>query len=158
MWHLQAWSYPARVAFERDVQALRKHRAMVENGSLRDGGVSPPAVGRYFTSFKLHLASSSVEVSSSAPPLPAGLSKEVVVADYLRAMGVEILTHLQRKFGAHFTMEVIQWCITVPSIWDDSAKATMKLCLVAAGLVSCVGGSPHPLTVVLEPEAASFHC
>jgi hypothetical protein len=32
----------------------------------------------------------------------------------------------------------------VPSIWDNAAKAVMKNCMVAAGLVN----SPHALTMV----------
>ncbi|KAG0612543.1 hypothetical protein M758_6G035900 [Ceratodon purpureus] len=152
-WELKAWGYPARSEYERDVQALRKHRAK----GLPLDDPAAPTMGKYLTRFKLHLASHDMGVSS-ASPLPVGLTAEVVIADYLCGMGDVILAHLQRKYGEHLTMEVIQWCITVPSIWDDSAKVKMRSCMIDAGLVKCEGGSPHPLIVVLEPEAASFHC
>jgi hypothetical protein len=42
------------------------------------------------------------------------------------------------------TEQAIQWCVTVPSIWDNAAKAVMKNCMVAAGLVN----SPHAFTMV----------
>lgn len=153
-WQLKSWGYPARVDFERDVQALRKH---LKNGSPSDA-LPPPTLGHYLTKFKLHLAGANMQAMSSASALPEGLTKKVVIADYLREMGGLVLSHLQRKFGAHLTMAVVQWCITVPSIWNDFAKATMKSCMAAAGLVQGADGSPHPLIVVLEPEAAAFHC
>ena len=55
----------------------------------------------------------------------------------------------------------------VPAIWDDAAKATMRRAMADAGLVpdavlgaqsSAKTGSPHPLLMVLEPEAASIYC
>ncbi|KAG0620323.1 hypothetical protein M758_4G207200 [Ceratodon purpureus] len=156
-WELKSWGYSARTDFERDVQACRKHRTNIAKG-LPSDGVAAPTQGQYLTKFKLHLASSDMEAMSTALPLPIGLTKEVVIADYLRGRGGVIVTHLQHRFGAHFTMEMLQCCITVPAIWDDSAKATMKSCMEAAGLVKGVSGSPHPLIVVLEPEAASFYC
>ena len=152
-WQLKSWGFPARVEYERDIQALRKQR----DTKSGDDSSSPATVGKYLSRFKLHLASKEMGVSS-ASPLPPGLTVEQVITDYLREMGALILKHMRDKYGGHFTKEVIQWCITVPSIWDNSAKATMKACMVSAGLVSGVDGSPHPLVVVLEPEAASFHC
>lgn len=153
-WQLKSWGYPARVEYERDIQAVRKQR----DTKPSDDSSSPPAtVGKYLSRFKLHLASKDMRVSS-ASPLPPGLTVEQVITDYLREMGVFILKHMKDKYGAHFTNEVIQWCVTVPSIWDNSAKATMKHCMVSAGLVDGMDGSPYPLIVVLEPEAASFHC
>ena len=152
-WELKAWGYPARAEYERDVQALRKHRAK----GLPVDDPAAPTLGKYLNRFKLHLASKEMG-ASSASPLPVGLTVEVVIADYLREMGAVIVAHLQRKFGEHLTMEFIQWCVTVPSIWDNSAKVRMKSCMVDAGLVGGEGGSAHPPIVVLEPEAASFHC
>jgi hypothetical protein len=70
-------------------------------------------------------------------------------------------------------IQTTRWCITVPAIWDDKAKDTMKkgqCCLFAplshsiavlsmAGLIKSAkspNGSPHPPMIVLEPEAASI--
>ncbi|KAH3713377.1 heat shock 70 kDa protein 12A-like [Dreissena polymorpha] len=46
----------------------------------------------------------------------------------------------------------IHWVITVPAIWDDSAKNFMRLAAQKAGIDSA------KLTIALEPEAASIYC
>ncbi|KAH3738013.1 hypothetical protein DPMN_044616 [Dreissena polymorpha] len=46
----------------------------------------------------------------------------------------------------------IHWVITVPAIWDDSAKNFMRLATKKAGI------SSEKLTIALEPEAASIYC
>ena len=147
-YHLKSWGYSARADYERDIMAARRQ--------IRSGGPSNssllPNVGIYISKLKLHLASSSVT------KLPPWLTVEALITDYLREMGVLILKTLQDHYGAQLTKDMIQWCITVPSIWDNYAKEMMKTCMTGAGLVHGVDGSPHPLIVVLEPEAASFHC
>jgi hypothetical protein len=53
------------------------------------------------------------------------------------------------------------WLFAVPAMWNDGAKQTMKRCAELAGLVRGKGqtkGSPFPLIIVLEPEAASIYC
>lgn len=58
----------------------------------------------------------------------------------------------------------MQWCLTVPAIWEDSAKQKMKMFAERAGMVQGrytprgVEASPHKLIICLEPEAASFYC
>jgi hypothetical protein len=51
----------------------------------------------------------------------------------------------------------IQWCLTVPAIWDEDAKQEMKRIAEIAGLIG-PGASQHPLLIVLEPEAAAVYC
>ncbi|XP_069128996.1 heat shock 70 kDa protein 12A-like [Argopecten irradians] len=46
----------------------------------------------------------------------------------------------------------IQWVLTVPAIWDDSAKLFMRKAAVKAGILS------ETLLLVLEPEAAAVYC
>lgn len=55
-------------------------------------------------------------------------------------------------------MEELQWCVTVPSIWGDKAKQQMKSFMESAGLVGGARGSPYPVVIVLEPEAAAVYC
>lgn len=147
-YQLKSWGYPARAEYERDIMAARR--------KLRSAGPSNssllPDVGIYISKLKLHLASSSVT------KLPPWLTVEALITDFLREMGALILKTLRDHYGALLTKDMIQWCITVPSIWDNYAKEMMKTCMTGAGLVNGVDGSPHPLNVVLEPEAASFHC
>ncbi|KAH3891131.1 hypothetical protein DPMN_015220 [Dreissena polymorpha] len=46
----------------------------------------------------------------------------------------------------------IHWVLTVPAIWNDSAKQFMRLAAEQAGI------SSDKLTLALEPEAASLYC
>ena len=151
-WQFKSWGYPARAECARDIQALRKQRA---RGSSSNAIQS--TVGTYDTRFKLHLAGRDLG-GSTAQPLPPGLTVNVVITDYLREMGALVLKTLQEHYGAQLTKQAIQWCFTVPSIWDNAAKAVMKTCMTSAGLVDGVDGSRHPLILVLEPEAASLFC
>lgn len=152
VWQFKSWGYPARAELARDVQALHKFRA---TGPSNDP--FQPTVGTYLTRFKLHLAPADMG-ASSAKPVPPGLTVNLLITDYLREMGALILRTLQAHYGPQLTKQVIQWCVTVPSIWDNAAKAVMQKCMADAGLVSASNGSQHPLIMVLEPEAASFSC
>lgn len=100
---------------------------------------------------------------TSAADLPHGLTPRRTISDYLRKLSELTLIVLKEKLGNYITREDIQWCITVPAIWDEAAKREMKKCAEIAGLVQgphCKDGeaSPHPAIIVLEPEAASFYC
>lgn len=149
---LQSWGYPARSQYAQDITHAARHQHA--NRIPREDQL----LGTYLTRFKLHLARKDMG-TSSAHALPLGLTVELLITDYLREMGALIVTTLQNNYEAQLSTEVIQWCVTVPSIWDNAAKEVMKNCMRDAGLVfNGVEGSPHPLIIVLEPEAASFHC
>lgn len=131
-----------------------------EQTALRcDGGT---AAGELVTKFKLHLAGGGNRQESSAPPLPAKLTTRIVITDYLRELSKYCMNVLQRAYGERWSMRDVQWCLTVPAMWDDHAKQLMRTCAEDAGLVqksgSSSGGSPHTLRIVLEPEAASIYC
>ncbi|XP_060062728.1 heat shock 70 kDa protein 12A-like [Ylistrum balloti] len=53
---------------------------------------------------------------------------------------------------ADITPEEIQWVLTVPAIWSDTAKQFMRSAAEQAGIP---GGQ---LKIALEPEAASLYC
>ncbi|KAH7445618.1 hypothetical protein KP509_01G017900 [Ceratopteris richardii] len=61
-------------------------------------------------------------------------------------------------------MKNVQWCLTVPAIWDEEAKQLMRLFAEKAGMIQgnlCLSNdeaSPYPLRIILEPEAASAYC
>lgn len=66
---------------------------------------------------------------------------------------------MQENIGTFIQEKDIQWCITVPAIWNDNGKATMCEAMQMAGLVcgpNSSKGSPHEVLCVLEPEAASM--
>ncbi|KAJ7547735.1 hypothetical protein O6H91_08G101400 [Diphasiastrum complanatum] len=125
----------------------------------RQGIIDQADAGLLVSRFKLHLA----DTSSRLEELPRGLSVERAISDYLSALCQFIMTVLKARFGNHVGKKDVQWCITVPVIWDENAKERMKACAESAGMV---GGqycriadiSPHPLIIALEPEAASLYC
>lgn len=150
----KSWGWPARVAYLGAMRAAlqAKKKTGVE-------GDAPP-VGEMLTKFKLHLAGEN-DGPPSVENLPGDLTPDQVISDYLRGIGEFIITELQSRYGNMITKEVVQWCLTVPSIWDDHAKQQMKLCMEKAGLVKGavdIQASPYPVIVILEPEAASIYC
>ncbi|MCO5548964.1 hypothetical protein L7F22_002428 [Adiantum nelumboides] len=119
-------------------------------------------IGFFATKFKLLLAPDADQFASE---LPRGLTAEQLVVDYLRCLSSFIISELQVNYGKQFGMRDVQWCLTVPAIWDERAKQVMKVCAEKAGMVkggSCpISGadpSPFPLGIILEPEAASVYC
>jgi molecular chaperone DnaK (HSP70) len=123
----------------------------------RSDSVLSTAKGVYLSKFKLLLKKDLNDpfLASSVPP---PLTVNTIITDYLRRIGELALTVIKNHEGdVSFNRDAVQWCVTVPSIWDESAKQQMKACMVNAGLVSGDGGI-ESVKVVLEPEAASFHC
>ncbi len=89
------------------------------------------------------------------PPLPAGKSAIDVISDYLRLLKDYALTKI--KFDA-VDVDEVQFCLTVPAIWDNAAVEDMRTAAIQAGLVrtsDTTTGSPFDLIFVREPEAAS---
>jgi molecular chaperone DnaK (HSP70) len=93
-----------------------------------------PQSGELIQEFKLHLAPGS-HYGEAPEPLPAGLTVDVVITDYLRAISRFYMDQLRETFGSEFGMQEVQWCLTVPAIWDDRAKQLMKSYAEAAGMV-----------------------
>uniref|UniRef100_A0A3Q2G9W9 Heat shock protein family A (Hsp70) member 12A.2 n=2 Tax=Cyprinodon variegatus TaxID=28743 RepID=A0A3Q2G9W9_CYPVA len=58
--------------------------------------------------------------------------------------------------GRTFIANDFTWVLTVPAIWDHSAKQFMREAAVQAGIVA--DGNGKKLVVALEPEAASVFC
>ena len=148
-----SWGWPARVAYLADVKAFLQAKK-------KRTGENIPSVGEMLTKFKLQLASES-DGPPSTENLPGNLKPDQVISDYLKGIGEFIMTELRSRYGNQISKEVVQWCLTVPSIWDDSAKQQMKLCMEKAGLVKGAAdlhASPYPVIVILEPEAASMYC
>lgn len=56
-------------------------------------------------------------------------------------------------------LQQIQWCFTVPAIWEEISKQEMENAAIRAGMISgayAPNASLHPLIIVLEPEAVSL--
>ena len=107
----------------------------------------------YLERFKLLLEPTA---ASSLPVLPAGLTVQRVVADYLRCMHSLFMERLRMKYGSTIAAENVGWYLTVPAMWSEAAKQTMRRAAVDAGLVT-QADSIERLSLVLEPEAASLY-
>ncbi|GLD68312.1 heat shock 70 kDa protein 12A-like protein [Lates japonicus] len=58
--------------------------------------------------------------------------------------------------GTKFIASDFTWVLTVPTIWDPSAKQFMREAATQAGIVT--KGTEDRLVIALEPEAASVWC
>ena len=112
--------------------------------------------------FKLHLAGDS---AVKLPPLPPHRTAAQLVADFLRPLAQHALQKMCDKFKylGSLTFRDVQWCLTVPAQWQQTQRVAMEAAAVTAGLVRAAegpdnGGSPWPVSIVLEPEAASVFC
>lgn len=124
--------------------------------AARARGATP--AGFYLSKFKL-LLKKDLDDPILASSIPPPLTVNTIITDYLRHVGELALKVIRNHEGdARFKRDAVQWCVTVPSIWDESSKQQMKACMVNAGLVSSATGGIESVKVVLEPEAASFHC
>ncbi|CAM6123581.1 unnamed protein product [Calypogeia fissa] len=146
---LKAWGWTA----------FHEHRKLLQDSPLEDGKAF-----HFIKNFKLALVGSKDRNPSSPALLPEGFTAQRVVSDYLRQMSLLIGKELQENYGRQtIGKKDIQWCLTVPAIWDNAAKEEMRRCAEIAGLVNgplnvYAEASPHPVIIVLEPEAASVYC
>ncbi|KAG0604109.1 hypothetical protein M758_10G145700 [Ceratodon purpureus] len=122
------------------------------------GGKVNGRQGLYLSNFIELLLKEDLNDPALAASIPPSLTIQTIIVDYLQRIGELALSVIQSREGdANFSRDSVQWCVTVPSIWDESAKMQMKACMVNAGLVSAEARNKD-VKVVLEPEAASFHC
>ncbi|GAN09730.1 chaperone protein [Mucor ambiguus] len=86
-----------------------------------------------------------------------GLNIIDVIADYLRAFHLHVCTELLKGFAGNYDQSRFRYCLTVPAMWSDRAKATMREAALRAGLIN---NTDHPdrLMLISEPEAAALYC
>ncbi|KAH6556927.1 hypothetical protein KP509_1Z147900 [Ceratopteris richardii] len=139
---LKEWGWSAFHAYKEIVQDLVKKRLK--------GGASASCLEEW----KL----------TSPDRRPRGLTVERFVVDYLRSLTDHAVLQLSRALQKKLTKGNIQWCLTVPAIWDEEAKQLMRRYAEKAGMIQgpdCPTGasaSPRPLHMILETEAASAFC
>ncbi|KAF9127078.1 Heat shock 70 kDa protein 12A [Mortierella sp. 14UC] len=125
------WGYPAKIAMTK-----------------------PPYKNHVLLSkYKLHLD----ESSGPHPPLPNGLSVVDAIADYLRLFHAHVVQTALQGFGSAFEQHHIQYCLSVPAMWTDHAKAVMRQAALQAGMITPMD-PPHRLLLISEPEAAALYC
>ncbi|KAK3611845.1 hypothetical protein CHS0354_040519 [Potamilus streckersoni] len=107
----------------------------------------------YFRQFKMVLHDQKIKrdmtlESENGRTLPAlrvfALTIEYLKKDLLDGIGIKMMTVLDES--------QIRWVLTVPAIWDESAKQFMREAAAEAGIPS------NQLTLALEPEVASLYC
>ncbi|GIQ87358.1 heat shock protein 70 family protein [Kipferlia bialata] len=88
--------------------------------------------------------------------LPPGRSLESVIGDYLRFLKQDVERVLMKQYDGILTLSNVQWCLSVPAMWTDRAKARMRQAAYLAGMIPDID-SPR-LAFTLEPEAAAVYC
>ncbi|KAF9927904.1 hypothetical protein FBU30_002791 [Linnemannia zychae] len=128
---IQEWGYTAKVAITK-----------------------PPYKNHVLLSkYKLHLDDSA----GPHPPLPNGLTIVDAIADYLRLFHAHVIQTVLKGFGSTFEQHHIQYCLSVPAMWTDNAKAIMRQAALQAGMISPLDPL-HRLLLISEPEAAALYC
>ncbi|OZJ04227.1 hypothetical protein BZG36_02962 [Bifiguratus adelaidae] len=102
--------------------------------------------------FKLNL-----DESLHRPPLENGITVVDGIADYLREFHAHVVSEISRGFAGNYTASQFRYCLTVPAMWSDKAKTSMRQAAIKAGMISA---SDHPdrLQLISEPEAAALYC
>ncbi|XP_026017348.1 heat shock 70 kDa protein 12A-like isoform X2 [Astatotilapia calliptera] len=80
-----------------------------------------------------------------------------VFTEALRYLKEDALKFISEDSGGkQFIASDFTWVVTVPAIWDPSAKQFMREAATQAGIVTA--GKEDRLVIALEPEAASVWC
>uniref|UniRef100_A0A3B5QKC4 Heat shock 70 kDa protein 12A-like n=1 Tax=Xiphophorus maculatus TaxID=8083 RepID=A0A3B5QKC4_XIPMA len=112
----------------------------------------------FFEDFKMELYSKKL---SSNLKIKAANGKSMkalkVFSESLRFLKEDALRTISRNTqGKNFLASDFTWVLTVPAIWDLSAKQFMREAATQAGIVT--EGDEEKLVMALEPEAASIWC
>ncbi|RUP43429.1 hypothetical protein BC936DRAFT_137194 [Jimgerdemannia flammicorona] len=113
--------------------------------------------GERYERFKLHLARNN---TSNLQLLPEHRTAVEIISDYLRSLHKFFLeNYLQKVYGNIYENKDILWILTVPAMWEESAKQRMTDAAVQAGIVSAREAKDRSrFKIVLEPEAAAITC
>ncbi|KAL9003360.1 MAG: hypothetical protein Q9188_003754 [Gyalolechia gomerana] len=88
----------------------------------------------------------------AAPPA-YGHSPEALVKDYLTALRNHAETILRYKLPqSALTSTPVEYVLTVPAVWSESAQASTRCCAEKAGM-----GTGSSLHIITEPEAAAMY-
>ncbi|KAM4730618.1 heat shock 70 kDa protein 12A-like [Anableps anableps] len=112
----------------------------------------------FFHCFKMSLYGKKVTTDLT---IKAANGKEMkalkVFTEALRFLKDDVLKTIEQNTeGRKFTASDFTWVLTVPAIWDHSAKQFMREAAMQAGIVT--DGTENNLVFALEPEAASVYC
>lgn len=75
------------------------------------------------------------------------------VSDYLTQLYKHTMETLTRRYGESFmAITKVEFVLTVPAVWSDSAKNATLQAAERAGM-----GDRHQLKIISEPEAAAIY-
>ncbi|KAG0269289.1 hypothetical protein DFQ27_004152 [Actinomortierella ambigua] len=113
---------------------------------------SPGYESLLLNKFMIHL-DESVDLPAWTHPV----SVPNAISDYLKALHDYAADKIEQELGRRFTRKDFRYCLTVPAMWSDRAKDTMRKAAVRAGIIK---DDDHPdrLMLVTEPEAAALYC
>uniref|UniRef100_A0A8C8VEX7 Heat shock 70 kDa protein 12A n=1 Tax=Pelusios castaneus TaxID=367368 RepID=A0A8C8VEX7_9SAUR len=115
----------------------------------------------YFQNFKMKLYNKVTNKITANMELKADNGKRFpalkVFSESLRYMKDHALNTIgEASYQTIYDTEDVTWVITVPAIWDTSARQFMRLAAKEAGLITDMFS--EKLIIALEPEAASVWC
>ncbi|CAO3566899.1 unnamed protein product [Mortierella alpina] len=102
--------------------------------------------------FKLQL-----DETLQSAPLENGITALEAVTHYLKKLHGHVMSELMKGFIKSYEPTQFQYCLTVPAMWSDAAKNTMRRAAIGAGLIN-EGDPPNRLILISEPEAAAMYC
>ncbi|KAF9290578.1 hypothetical protein BGZ68_006688 [Mortierella alpina] len=102
--------------------------------------------------FKLQL-----DETLQSAPLENGITPLEAVTHYLKKLHGHVMMELMKGFFKNYSPNQFQYCLTVPAMWSDAAKNTMRRAAIGAGLIQ-EGDPPNRLMLISEPEAAAMYC
>ncbi|XP_052673407.1 heat shock 70 kDa protein 12A-like [Crassostrea angulata] len=116
----------------------------------------------YFQRFKMQLYHHNKDAKNKQLPINSKSmlsdisGKKMLAMDVFSAAIKYMKEHLLHKLSetgdTETKKEEIRWVLTVPAIWNDTAKSFMRESAIKAGIRG------DCLTIALEPEAASMYC
>ncbi|KAI9490489.1 hypothetical protein BDB00DRAFT_837393 [Zychaea mexicana] len=149
--------WPKHFGFYAKVPSLlyykgRANRLVDWGDGARRLALQPGQDGTLIRQFKLWLAKNT----TPPPPLLDGQEPVVAISDFLRLFHESVLEQMMRTGAGRYSVDQFGYCLTVPAIWDDTAKATMREAMVQAGIIRA-DDPPERLVLVGEPEAAAMY-
>ncbi|KAI8874717.1 hypothetical protein K501DRAFT_204149, partial [Backusella circina FSU 941] len=79
------------------------------------------------------------------------------IADYLGALHRYVMEEVTKGFARNYSPDTFRYCLTVPAMWSDRAKNTMRQAAIKAQLVT-ENDPQDRLLLISEPEAAALYC
>uniref|UniRef100_A0A3B5BGR4 Uncharacterized protein n=1 Tax=Stegastes partitus TaxID=144197 RepID=A0A3B5BGR4_9TELE len=109
----------------------------------------------FFNCFKMSLyVNSDLTIKAANGESMKALTVFTEALRYLKEDALKTIA--ENTSGRKFIASDFTWVLTVPAIWDPSAKQFMREAATQAGIVT--KGKEDKLLITLEPEAASVYC